>query len=133
MTSKLAPVGLTLRDALNAPWRMDGSVAVDRNGNSLVKRFCLGSGREDWPALVEAVNLTVEQLQNAFDSGFKAAGGTMIPDNARDHVEFSVPRCVIDYLANALEASEELKTPAEETAVEAFLENISIFRRKPHG
>lgn len=80
------------------------------------------------------------KMQDAFDLGFKAAGGTMIPDGARDHVELSLDRDQIDVLANAAEIC-LLKTgveevalsfdrPGEQDAMKKFLETVSIYRRK---
>ena len=86
----------------------------------------------------------VEELRiliaGAFDHGFKAAGGTMIPDEARNMVELALDREQIDVLANAAEVCQHgtgveevalsFDRPGEQDALKRFLETISIYRKK---
>jgi hypothetical protein len=77
------------------------------------------------------------KMQDAFDLGFKAAGGTMIPDAAKNWslVEMALDRATIDALAEAAETV--LASPddapdfeKEEPLLRQFLENINIYRRR---
>ena len=78
----------------------------------------------------------VEELRtlipDAFESGFKAAGGTMIPDDARNMVELSLDRGQISVLAKAAETviGNGLLNYGEDEALNRFLENINIYRNK---
>ncbi len=66
-------------------------------------------------------------IQDAFDLGFKAAGGTQIPDNARDMVELALDRDQINEIADVLQIW--VKGHGNEP-IERFLETISIYRSK---
>lgn len=88
----------------------------------------------------EAVSRVFAAMSDSFDAGFTAAGGTMIPDGARDQVELSLSRDQIDVLANAAEVC-LLKTgveevalsfdrPGEQDAMKRFLETVNIYRRR---
>jgi len=66
-----------------------------------------------------------EKMSDAFDLGFKAAGGTMIPDGARDSIELALPRDAVDELATLIEGSIP-KSPG----LRQLLENISIYRSR---
>jgi hypothetical protein len=77
---------------------------------------------------VDAADLTMVNdgaIQRAFDFGFKAAGGTMIPDEARNMVELAIDRKTIDELA-ALVDGVITKSPG----LRQFLENVSIYRSR---
>jgi hypothetical protein len=88
----------------------------------------------------DAVANILSALSDAFDAGFKAAGGSMIPDGARNMVELSLDRDQIDVLANAAEVCSfgtgvkevalSFDRPGEQDAMKRFLETISIYRRK---
>jgi hypothetical protein len=74
-----------------------------------------------------------DMIQDAFDSGFKAAGGSMIPDGARDMVELSLTREQIEILAAF--ADNVVEDPADRNydsapCLRAFLETVSIYRRR---
>lgn len=117
-------------------------------------RECYGDGRlssrRDWPATLKDftrqrhagqpwIDCAVAQvkamygpLQDSFDLGFKGAGGTMIPDGARDQVELSLDRIQIDALADAAEIviDDGSLTPRQDEALARFLETISIHRSR---
>jgi hypothetical protein len=73
------------------------------------------------------------EIQNAFDAGFKAAGGTMIPDAAGRHefVELSLERNEINDLADVAEMMLDRSGGQDRRpGLRKFLERISIYRRK---
>lgn len=80
----------------------------------------------------EKLRFWQKQLDGAFDLGFKAAGGTIIPDGARDTIELALTREQIDVLAEAAEGLAIRITlgPARDHAVATFLETISIYRSR---
>lgn len=78
-----------------------------------------------------------ERMQNAFDLGFKAAGGTMVPDASADWsmVEMSLDRKTINALADVADAilgdpDDALCFEDEAPLLRQFLETISIYRSK---
>ncbi len=87
-------------------------------------------GERDDLLLDCAISLTA--AQDAFDAGFKAAGGTMIPDNAREMVELSLDRDQINALADAADETIDTGsfTHTADEALRRFLDTISIYRRR---
>ena len=80
---------------------------------------------------VEILQAWQTKLHDAFDLGFKAAGGTMIPDGARNTVELALDRETINVLAEAAEHYQfEYSNAAEAAIISRFLETISIYRSK---
>ncbi len=71
-----------------------------------------------------------EGLHSAFDLGFKAAGGTMIPGSASDMVELAINRYALDELATFAEAGENAGGGPFSPALLQFFENISIYRSR---
>lgn len=96
------------------------------------------TSRDIWTRVARALRfhgleiINAGGLSDAFDRGFKAAGGTMIPDGARDQVELSLDRGQINALADAAEEFidrySNIRQP--EPALHRFLETISIYRSK---
>lgn len=73
---------------------------------------------------VEELNRWQEQLHSTFDLGFKAAGGTMIPDGARNMVELALTREQINALAAVAEDGRKDRwDPATHAALGQFLRN----------
>jgi hypothetical protein len=77
-----------------------------------------------------------DAISDAFDLGYKAAGGSIVPDIPKGFalVEIALDRDEIDAISIA---AEEILTPRGRSvddqqiaALEKFLETISIFRRK---
>lgn len=72
-------------------------------------------------------------IQDAFEIGFKAAGGAICPDvpSGFGLVELSLDRDEIDALAHAAESAASLSVNNDARPhLMQFLEKISIFRRK---
>lgn len=116
---------------------------INSHGDLMIGDRC-GSDQEEATIRAEMKRATdfVEamrgMLSDAFDFGFKAAGGSMIPDGARDMVELALDRDTIDALADV---AEYVTNPHGEVFVgdsferdraklNQFLENINIYRRK---
>lgn len=80
-------------------------------------------------ALAFAFEAMTAERSDAFDFGFKAAGGSMIPDGARDMVELALDRDQIDALADAAEG---IPIPHEPPGgpLARFVETVSIYRRR---
>jgi hypothetical protein len=88
-------------------------------------------GMVEYPDNVHAKIKTA--LSDAFDRGFKAAGGAMVPDGARDRVELSLDREQLNALADLAEHEigwNEESHPQRFAALKQFLETVNIFRSK---
>ncbi len=81
---------------------------------------------------VDDLKRWMTQIQDAFDLGFKAAGGAMIPDGASDMVEVALSRDEITALCDAMTMAENecRMSPAEEALLSSVREKISLFERK---
>lgn len=90
----------------------------------------LGTGPN---SLTDGAKTIREAIQNAFDQGFKAAGGTMIPDGARDMVELALDRKtlsaiadIVEYACHPLSSFQGPCFEQDQALLMKFLETISI-------
>lgn len=77
-----------------------------------------------------AIEVYPKLLSDAFDLGFKAAGGTMIPDEARNVVELALTRGTISELADLIDYAVEFEGYGISADLKTFLETVSIYRSK---
>jgi hypothetical protein len=70
------------------------------------------------------------EMQDAFDLGFKAAGGTEIPDGARNMIELAIDRTVLNELCDLVEAGEVGPNYPMSDGLRQFLENVNIYRKR---
>jgi hypothetical protein len=85
---------------------------------------------------IDAIGRIMSAIQDAFDLGHKAAGGSIVPDAMRggtwDLVEIALDRNEVDAVGAAAErAATERWDPRTHRALVSFLDKINIFRKKP--
>jgi hypothetical protein len=92
----------------------------------------LGTGPN---SMVDGAKTVREAIQNAFDLGHKAAGGSIVPDvigcGPWKFIEIAMDREEIDAVGRVVEAAtHRAGGPVSHAALARFLEKISILRRK---
>ncbi len=79
--------------------------------------------------ILAAINGTA--VQDAFDLGFKAAGGSMMsPAGARNVVELAMDRATIEEVSDLVEAGMVGEKSTDFPLATQFLENVSIYRSR---